>query len=365
MKLKQLLLISIATLSLGGSLYGMEPAIDGNTLEAFFVAIAIHDVNGIRIIAKQHPTIVNAYAPAKVFIGQRPNDTALDYAIRTMDPDLVQLLLGLKSNINAPGKDYLGTVLRDIHSDNAVQILHLLCSAGVNMDDVDYHAVDDTAKILQNHINTRLAQAIVHDNVNEVQRIITKYNININQELPLYGAQSHSIFIEKNPHLSSFIPLHMAVGYERNNVARLLINDLNADVTIIEASSGGNALHNNDVNFEIAQLLITKGCNPNVADNNGRKPLDMVNNNLTPEMLGEIRHQPERVANFYNLQSLYGGSYFSWKWIGGGAVVVVAVVAAKKLYDWYYKKVETEDGAEQNESEQKEADKDKTANQIT
>ena len=437
MKLKQLLLIPIAALSLGGSLYGMESsfakasadktetnkhqvdsAIDDNTLEAFFLAIAIRNINKIRTIARQHPTIVNACAPAtvKILIGQRLNETALDYAIRTIDPDLVEILLELKSNVNAPGKDYLVTILRDIqlgvikdhYRDNAIQIIHLLCSAGINMDDIDYHTIDDnTAKILHNHINNRLAQAIVNNNVDEVRRIITKYNLNINQELPFYEGRNWD-----SPCLSSFIPLHLAVVYEKNDVARLLINDLNADVTITEASSGQNALHHG-LNYEIAQLLITKGCNPNVADKDGKKPIDKIARNLTPERLHELRAQPEQIANFHALKRLYKNQHnipannppvinnngnnptgptngannggpqpdpvdpgvitnnpFSWKLIGGVVVVGAAVVAAKKLYDWYYKKAEvtqddkTDADAEQNESE-KEADKDKTANQTT
>jgi ankyrin repeat protein len=416
MKLKQLLLISIATLSLGGSLYGMNQyGIYGKLIHfggmeqitcenpTEFFNLILHgtsglDIQKIQLIAQRHPAIVNMVDP-----NSHDNETALDYAIELMNPNLVEALLRLGSNVNTPGKDYLETLLVHRDDEKKIQILHLLCTAGINLDDFLYHVEqelneDETAlhNILQNHINTRLATAILNNNANEVQRIITKYNININQELPCYGL-NYGTRIEKDPYLSSFIPLHEAALCGRSDdVARLLVNELNADVTIQDARYGKNALHH-EPNVEIAQLLIAKGCDINAADNNGNKPIDQTAWVFTPDGLHELRGSPERVANFRALKTIFegqpnipannapnnnggpqpdpidptiiNGNAFSWKWIGGGAVVVgAAVVAAKKLYDWYYKKSEIDAEDEQNEqAEQNEqnqdAAKDKTATQ--
>ena len=425
MKLKQLLLISIAALSLGGSLYGMDQyGIYGKLLyfggmeqitcenPTEFFNLVLHgtsglDIQKIQLIAQRHPAIVNMVDP-----NSHNNETALDYALALTNPNLVEALLRLGSNVNTPGKNYLITLSANIHRDDEeeIQILHLLCSAGINLDDFLYHVEeelneDETAihNIIKNHINTRLATAIMNNNADEVQRIITKYNIDINQELPFYGL-NYGTRIEKDPYLSSFIPLHEAVLCGRSDdVARLLVNELNADVTIQDARYGKNALHH-EPNVGIAQLLIAKGCDPDIANKQGTKPIDNVNDMLTPETLEEIGFQIERVANFRALKRLYENQHnipannapnnnggpqpdpidptgiannaFSWKLIGGVVVVGAAVVAAKKLYDWYYKKSESasvetmadkaedeqNEQAEQNEQNQ-DAAKDKTATQ--
>ncbi len=306
MKLKQLLLISIAALSLGGSLYGMEADINGGTLERFFNLISSNDKDAILKLERmiqQHPTIVNAINP-----DSRINETALDYAI-AWKPELVEILLSHGSNVNAPGKNYLNKAIRFkllCTIDCKQKVIQLLCSYGatIGSDNAepykqDRHDAltvaemsnnDEIVQIIQNHIHTRLLTAIKDGNIAEAQRITTKYNLNINKDCTINLPDiTHSPLSDINP--------------------------------------------------------INPVTNPPLIDNTNDRP--------QPVPTG-----PTVITN----------NDFSWKWIGGGVAIVVACVAAKKLYNWWHTKAEvtkekSEADAKNNESPE-ETIKDKTATQV-
>ena len=407
MKLKHIALMSIAVLSLSGSLYGMDYY---KVRIQLFNAVENCDIDAVeRILGKDTKSFTpdmninrNALLTKAILIDR-------DEAKNKNRPALVKKILQLigSQDIQEQTKGFLSFVI-GLHSNDLnckKLIIHLLCSAGAPMDfgatkpykqdgfdalkAAEISGNNEIVAIIQNYIHTRLSTAIFYGDANEVRRLITKYDININGALPSYGIRFNFSSTTAQPHESSFIPLHDAVRYNQNDVARLLINEFNVDVTI-QDNNGCNALHH-ESNFEIAQLLIAKGCNPNLADNNGAKPIDWINDMLTPESLHEIGHQTERVENFRALKAIFEGrpyipgnnppvtnnnggpqpdpinpannppvignnnggplpdpvdptvitnNAFSWKWIGGGAVVIVAVVAAKKLYNWWYKDAE-------------------------
>jgi hypothetical protein len=187
MKLKQIVLMSITALSLSGSLYGMEANID-NALKRFFELIwegKESDIQEIEELLVQHPTIINATDPEEDEI----KNTALDYVIQK--PKFVGMLLRHKININVAEENYLNNVIRSKYFNNLDDkktIIHLLCFHGATMgsgnaeiyrqDPQDALTVaelsgdDEIVAIIQNHIHTRLYDAISNGNMNEVRRLV-------------------------------------------------------------------------------------------------------------------------------------------------------------------------------------------------
>lgn len=217
---------------------------------------------------------------------------------------------------------------------------------------------DDALKAA--HINTRLGIAIENGNVNETREIIDEHKININQTLP------SRITMKGFTHCPSwFIPLHKAVRSGQSEVIHLLVTELNADVTIKD-EHGNNALHaytgSGTYDLKIAQLLLSKNDNLNIANNDGKKPMDYINWLLDKK----IQHDPEIIKNLQALKATVPTDGSSpWKWIGGGVAVVVVCVAAKKLYNWWHKDADAEEAEEKTETDAKKNEQQDTAKEKT
>lgn len=394
LKLKQIFAIAIACMTLNGLVYGMDAKIDDDTLNDFFHAIQIFDIKQVKEMVNQYPTIVDAIKPGT------EDSYALDYVtyfsnfISKNRINVLEELLQCGCKVNIPGKDYLYQVLKrynpnsDDH-DFRKQMINLLCSAGASLDSGDARpykecfgedillladtiGYDQIINCIKAHINTRLSEAIMNDNQNEVRRLVTKYNIDINQALPAYGIMqmNERYFqpISKDPMPISFIPLHEAIKHNKNDMACFLVNDLQADVTI-KNKLGRNALHLAP-DQEVARLLLSKNNNlTNMTDINGVKPIGDINKLLTPEALHELRNQPEIIANLRALKNIYEGkpaggnpggdnpNVFTngsslWKLVGGGVALAIVVVAAKKLYNWWYKTAEAEEEKAENQEQE-------------
>ncbi len=342
----------------------------------FFDAVIACDVNTVRTILTNNPAIANAINPYE-------NLTALQEAItfnqfsaqaNNNKPEIVQLLL--QSGAHTENLNVIALVFSVDNDDRAIQIIHLLFSSGLAIDSGDdqpykedrnsilqrWEGLTDNEEVLnlvKAHIHTRLYKAIEEGNVDEVRRLVQKYNIDINTVLPSYstfGYGTPPLFIYLpgvKPANRNGLPLHLAAMHKQDAIVRLLVDEFDANVNI-QDEYYSTALHH-ETHFEIAQFLISKGANLNILDNSGETPLDKIQWFFTPDGLNEIQ-DPERIENFHALKATFegrhyvpGNSTFPWKLIGGGVAVVIVSVAAKKLYNWWYTPSEAQE--EENKSE--------------
>lgn len=372
MNLKRIFLLTIATLSLGGSLYGMGEQRDGygrltyfHGLETitcehpfyFFYFVKENNLEKIKLIIQKNPDIVNVMDHFNL------TGTALDFAIRENNAALVEILLtsNKRIEVNSTKTNRLhDAIITDYINDDEVdkqkQIIHLLCSAGVNLDTKCYNNKKDIINIIKTHINTRLAIAIKNGNAKEVEQLLNEYDIDINKPLSCYnyyllpGAT-------KKPDEETFIPLHMAASYKKHEIVCMLVNEWDADVHSRDID--GKTAFFGEPLAETARFLISKGGTAKACSNDGQRPIDTIRWALSPEGLDELRGQPEKIANLRALEEIFEGrSNNSWKWIGGGAAVIVACVAAKKLYNWWYKEAEVEKEKTKADNENNELTKD-------
>jgi len=376
-------------------------------IQLFNATIQAGNVKAVKTILKHNPTVVHTANPDD-------GTTALQKAItinllsnkaNKHRPEIVQLLLKSGASTENLGAYLLIANNNDDQYNCAIQIAHLLFSYGMAIDSGnDQPYQEDRESILRKwqndffcdemnnrdhieiaaeHIHTRLYKAIEDGNAQEVRRLVQKYGIDINTSLSSYntfnyGTPSASVWLQNIKPSNGQLPLHLAVMYQQDAIVRLLVDELHADVNI-QSERGATVFHQ-ELDIQTAQFLLSKGANPNIPDNNGAKPIDSVNFFLTPEMLGEIGHQTERVENFRALKATFEGkpyvprnipnnngagnnnnnnqrpdplgddptniitnSTLPWKWIGGGVAVVVVVVAAKKLYNWWHTKTEPQE----------------------
>jgi len=285
-----------------------------DVLIQFFDAVKTCDVKTARTILKNNPTIVNEVNPVT-------NTTALDEAVRIdihsiqtneHRPDLVKLLLRFGAHIE---KTYLTRLLCGIqgHSHCKNQIAHLLFSFGVAMDsgDDDYYKNDPESvlkiwededhferinnkrlvEITEAHICTRLYIAIENGDENEVQRLVQKYDLTIDNPLPCYDHISNygttsALTDSKDMPLKKIIPLHYAVICNQDAIVRILVEKLHADVNV--KNEIGKTVFDYEPNNQIVAFLLSHGADPKNPDPHNQISMNYIHWTFADETSDEM-----------------------------------------------------------------------------
>lgn len=205
-------------------------------------------------------------------IKNQHNETALHYAIKSNDPELVELLLNNSADTNSYDNNHTTPLLLAVMDDKDTKIQQMLIQNGADVNATDKYGrtalfyvtdCDVTKELLQHGANI-----FITDKTDKNMLYFLRNESVINTIKTIYPDALRQL--SNQPNRYNETPLHWATDIDAIKALIISGADVNA-----QSVRGTTPLHW-AANAQIAQLLINNGADPNARNDRGATPLHWV-----------------------------------------------------------------------------------------